>query len=81
MSDPKNEYPKEVQEDILGILNYRHAQLFACGGRLHSMAYLATAYLNPGAYTENNLLSITEALQYTSVPIFSSTMTSTPRIR
>ncbi|KAF9523043.1 hypothetical protein CPB83DRAFT_776091, partial [Crepidotus variabilis] len=49
IEDPSNEFPSEVQEQILGILNARHSQVFA-DGNLSTSAdlYLAGAYLNPG---------------------------------
>ncbi|PBL04263.1 hypothetical protein ARMGADRAFT_1096473 [Armillaria gallica] len=50
--DPRNEFPEEVQEDILGIIEHCHDQLFSADGNLSSMAYLAATYLNP-----NNLHS------------------------
>ncbi|THU97666.1 hypothetical protein K435DRAFT_618337, partial [Dendrothele bispora CBS 962.96] len=48
ITDEENDYPPEVQEEILTILNFRHSQLFCPGGRLYNAVYLATAYLNPG---------------------------------
>ncbi|KAF5364738.1 hypothetical protein D9758_009369 [Tetrapyrgos nigripes] len=47
VTNKKSEYPKEVQDEILSILDYRHNQLFIQGGRLYNAVYLATAYLNP----------------------------------
>ncbi len=45
--DPKNEFPEDVQEEIFGIMEHRHDQLFSPDGNLASTAYLAAAYLNP----------------------------------
>lgn len=40
--DPKNEFPEDVQEEIFGIMEHCHDQLFSLDGNLAS-----TAYLNP----------------------------------
>ncbi|KAF5350374.1 hypothetical protein D9758_012476 [Tetrapyrgos nigripes] len=47
VTNKKSEYLKEVQDEILSILDYRHNQLFIQGGQLYNAVYLATAYLNP----------------------------------
>ncbi len=48
ISDVANEYPTDVQEQIIGILNSRHQQVFV-DGNLSSSAtlYLAAVYLDP----------------------------------
>jgi hypothetical protein len=48
LTDPVNEFPLNIQEKIIGILNSHHAQLFE-DGNLSTSAdlYLAGAYLNP----------------------------------
>lgn len=50
LDDSTNEYPQIVQEQIIGVLNARHAQVFQ-NGNLSSSAelYLTGAYLNPSA--------------------------------
>ncbi|KAF5350309.1 hypothetical protein D9758_012822 [Tetrapyrgos nigripes] len=47
VTDKKKDYPKEVQDEILHILDHRHSQLFTPGGRLYNCVYLATAHVNP----------------------------------
>jgi len=51
LTDPINEFPLNVQEQIIGILNSRHAQMFE-DGNLSTSAdlYLTGAYLNPSMY-------------------------------
>ena len=49
--NPLLEYPTDVQEQILGILNSRHNQIFGDGNLSTSKnLYLSGAYLNPSAY-------------------------------
>ena len=46
--DPLLEYPTDVQEQVLGILNSRHNQIFSDGNLSTSKnLYLSGAYLNP----------------------------------
>jgi hypothetical protein len=46
-----SDFPTDVREQILGILNSRHNQIFG-DGNLSTSAdlYLSGAYLNPGTY-------------------------------
>lgn len=48
ITSPDAEYPVEVQEQIIGILNSRHQQVFV-GGNLSASAdiYLSATYLDP----------------------------------
>ena len=48
LRDPLNEFPQDVQDQVIGILNSRHEQLLG-SGNLSTAAnlYLAGAYLNP----------------------------------
>lgn len=48
--EDKNRFPPEVVEQIYGIVEYRHEELFD-GGRLSTYAYLAATYLNPGEHS------------------------------
>lgn len=45
LNDPTQEFPQEVQEQVLGILNKHHFLLFE-DGNISSKAYLAATYLN-----------------------------------
>jgi hypothetical protein len=48
--NPLLEYPTDVQEQVLGILNSRHNQIFGDGNLSTSKnLYLSGAYLNPCA--------------------------------
>lgn len=48
ITSPDAEYPEEVQEQIIGILNSRHRQVFV-DGNLSASAdiYLSATYLDP----------------------------------
>lgn len=48
LKDPLNEFPQDVQDQVIGILNSRHEQLLG-SGNLSTAAnvYLSGAYLNP----------------------------------
>ncbi|KAF8801048.1 hypothetical protein BYT27DRAFT_7227039 [Phlegmacium glaucopus] len=49
--DPLLEFPENVQEQVLGILNSRHSQIFGDGNLATSVdLYLCGAYLNPGIH-------------------------------
>jgi len=50
LTDPINEFPLNVQEQIIGILNSRHAQMFEDGNLSSADLYLTGAYLNPSMY-------------------------------
>lgn len=51
LSHPFSEIPRNVQEQVLGILNTRHDQLFTTGNLATSARlYLSGAYLNPGMW-------------------------------
>jgi len=52
LTDPINEFPLDVQERIIVILNSRHVQMFE-DGNLSTSAnlYLTGAYLNPSMRT------------------------------
>ncbi|KAE9388915.1 hypothetical protein BT96DRAFT_787801, partial [Gymnopus androsaceus JB14] len=47
--NPDNDFPPETQEEVLGLLNRRYAQLFdpASPGNIASKAFIAAAFLNP----------------------------------
>ena len=47
--NPDNDFPPETQEEVLGLLNRRYAQLFdpASPGNVASKAFIAAAFLNP----------------------------------
>jgi hypothetical protein len=45
----QREFPFEVQQQIFGILNSRHRQLFE-DGNLSNQVYLAATYLDPSEY-------------------------------
>ncbi|KAF9475199.1 hypothetical protein BDN70DRAFT_957808 [Pholiota conissans] len=48
--NPDAEFPEEVQEQVIGILNARHNQIFGNGNlSTASNLYLSGAYLNPSA--------------------------------
>lgn len=48
ITSPDSEFPPEVQEQIIGILNARHRQVFVDGNLSSSASvYLSAAYLDP----------------------------------
>jgi hypothetical protein len=54
--NPLLEYPTDVQEQVLGILNSRHNQIFGDGNLSTSKnLYLSGAYLNPSALQLSHL--------------------------
>ena len=46
VTNPRHEFTCEVQQQIFGILNTRHRQMFE-DGNLSNQVYLAATYLNP----------------------------------
>jgi hypothetical protein len=49
LTNPKQEFPQEVQQQIFGILNSRHRQLFE-DGNLSNQVYLAATYLDSSQF-------------------------------
>jgi hypothetical protein len=49
LTNPKQEFPQEIQQQIFGILNNRHRQLFE-DGNLSNQAYLAATYLDSSQF-------------------------------
>lgn len=49
VTDPQREFPDEVQQQIFGVLNSRHRQLFK-DGNLSNQVYLAATYLDSSEY-------------------------------
>ena len=49
VTDPQREFPDEVQQQIFGVLNSRHRQLFE-DGNLSNQVYLAATYLDSSEY-------------------------------
>jgi hypothetical protein len=49
VTDPRHEFTREVQQQIFGILNSRHRQMFE-DGNLSNQVYLAATYLDPSEY-------------------------------
>ena len=49
VTDPRHEFPHEVQQQIFGILNSRHWQMFE-DGNLSNQVYLAATYLDSSEY-------------------------------
>lgn len=49
VTDPWREFPHEVQQQIFGILNSRHRQMFE-DGNLSNQVYLAATYLDSSEY-------------------------------
>jgi len=49
LTNPKQEFPQEVQQQIFGILNSHHRQLFE-DGNLSNQVYLAATYLDSSQF-------------------------------
>jgi hypothetical protein len=46
LTNPQHEFPLEVQQQIFGILNSQHKQMFE-DGNLSNQVYLSATYLDP----------------------------------
>ena len=57
VSNPQHEFTHEVQQQIFGILNSRHWQMFE-DGNLSNQVYLAATYLDPSEYLFLVMLSL-----------------------
>ena len=57
VSNPQHEFTHEVQQQIFGILNSRHQQMFE-DGNLSNQVYLAAMYLDPSEYFFLVMLSL-----------------------
>lgn len=49
ITDPQHKFPNQVQQQIFGVLNSRHRQLFE-DGNLSNQVYLAATYLDSSEY-------------------------------
>ena len=66
VSDLRHEFTHEVQQQIFGILNSRHWQMFE-DGNLSNQVYLAAMYLDPSEYFFLVMLSLSLVSKMCSV--------------
>lgn len=57
LDDDSHEFPKDVRDKIMAILNSRHRQIFG-GGNLSNTVYLAATYLDPSRFIYDRIFTL-----------------------